>query len=159
MYLDLFFSLCLRWFCSRLVPPHLSSSDSDSDSDSNSESSESNKKTGEESNEFVSRDFEEDEDPLPSISTGNHFATRNEIIDAPVVIPEIDQVHAFEKLEKVGEIMNIVGRVVIVRGLPSLYLNHASERALDSDTLLVFDDRKVLGYVRPYTDSWACFHT
>jgi H/ACA ribonucleoprotein complex non-core subunit NAF1 len=40
--------------------------------------------------------------------------------------------------------MSVVGNVVIVKGLAT---TGTSERALDSDTLLVFEDRKVLGYV------------
>lgn len=51
-------------------------------------------------------------------------------------------------MEKVGEIMTVMDKVVIVKGLPSEDVNRGSKRALDSDTLLVFEDRKVLGYVR-----------
>jgi H/ACA ribonucleoprotein complex non-core subunit NAF1 len=51
-----------------------------------------------------------------------------------------------EVLEKVGEVMSVVGNVVIVKGRAAT--SGGSERALDSDTLLVFEDRKVLGYVR-----------
>ena len=43
--------------------------------------------------------------------------------------------------------MNIVENVVIVKGDPSAVSDRASERALDSDSILVFEDRKVLGYV------------
>ena len=96
-------------------------------------------------------DFDEDEDPLPVSSSGNYFSTKNEMTQVEITAPEIEQVGPDERLEKVGEIMNIVDRVVIVRGLPLQYLNRASERALDSDTLLVFEDRKVLGYVRSYS--------
>ncbi len=44
--------------------------------------------------------------------------------------------------------MSIVNDVVIVKGVASPIANRGSERALDSETLLVFEDRKVLGYVR-----------
>lgn len=50
-------------------------------------------------------------------------------------------------LEKVGEVLNIVDNTVIIKGVPSGALERGFDRALDSDTLLVFDDRKVLGYV------------
>ncbi|KAF9055929.1 Gar1/Naf1 RNA binding region-domain-containing protein [Panaeolus papilionaceus] len=40
-----------------------------------------------------------------------------------------------------------MGNVVIIHGVPSSDLSRGSEKALDSETLLVFDDRKVLGYV------------
>jgi H/ACA ribonucleoprotein complex non-core subunit NAF1 len=43
--------------------------------------------------------------------------------------------------------MSIVGNVVIVKGDTSAMADRAAERALDSDSLLVFEDRKVLGYV------------
>jgi H/ACA ribonucleoprotein complex non-core subunit NAF1 len=131
------------------VEPSDSSSDLSSDSDSDSEPSQLNEEGGKESNERqILQDFDEDEDPLPVPSSGNYFTTKNEVTKAEITAPEIDQVRPDEQLEKVGEIMTIVDRIVIVRGLPSQHFNHASERALDSDTLLVFDDRKVLGYVR-----------
>ena len=52
-----------------------------------------------------------------------------------------------QSLEKVGEIISIIEKVAIVKGTSSDAQNRANERALDSDTLLVFEDRKVLGYV------------
>ncbi|KAG2368848.1 Gar1/Naf1 RNA binding region-domain-containing protein [Suillus spraguei] len=42
--------------------------------------------------------------------------------------------------------MNIIGNVVIVKGLPAESSRAASEKALDVETLLVFDDRQVLGH-------------
>jgi len=111
--------------------------------------SQQNEEGGKGSNERrVLQDFDEDEDPLPVPSSGNYFTTKNEVTEEEVNAPEVDEVSSNEHLEKVGEIMTIVDRIVIVRGLASQYSNRASERALDSDTLLVFDDRKVLGYVR-----------
>lgn len=131
------------------LAPSDSSSDTSSDSDSESESSESNEETVRVSNErHVLQDVDDDEDPLPVPSSSNYFATKNEVSELEISVPEVEEVGPEERLEKVGEIMNIVDRVVIVRGLPSQYLNHASERALDSDTLLILDDRRVLGYVR-----------
>ena len=62
------------------------------------------------------------------------------------MIPPITQVGPDEQLEKVGEVMNIVNNVVIVKGLES-GTHRALERALDSGTLLVYEDRRVLGYV------------
>ncbi|KAI6047898.1 Gar1/Naf1 RNA binding region-domain-containing protein [Pisolithus marmoratus] len=59
----------------------------------------------------------------------------------------VSEVSPEDSLEKVGEVMSIVGNVVIVKGLPADNLKTLSERALDAETLLVFDDRKVLGYV------------
>lgn len=78
--------------------------------------------------------------------------TKNEVAELNIVVPEIEQVRAEEVMEKVGEIISIIDKVVVVRGTPSQVVNRASERALDSDTLLVFEDRKVLGYVSDRSD-------
>ncbi len=80
----------------------------------------------------------------------SYLPTQNELTEIDITVPRIDEVGTEEKLEKVGEVMTIVNRFAIVRGLPSEHLNRASERALDSDTLLVFEDRKVMGYVRVF---------
>jgi H/ACA ribonucleoprotein complex non-core subunit NAF1 len=53
--------------------------------------------------------------------------------------------------------MNIIDNVVIVKGASSEVVNRGSERALDSDTLLVFEDRKVMGYVGIYV-LYSCFY-
>lgn len=81
-------------------------------------------------------------------SVGSVLRTKNEVEETVVRIPDISEVDAHEILEKVGEIMSIIDNVVVVKGLPSEYLSRASDRALDSESLLVFDDRKILGYVR-----------
>ncbi|KAH0838065.1 Gar1/Naf1 RNA binding region-domain-containing protein [Lanmaoa asiatica] len=52
-----------------------------------------------------------------------------------------------DTLEKVGEIISIVGNIVIVRGLPVDHVNSLSKHTLDVESLLVFEDRKVLGYI------------
>ena len=85
---------------------------------------------------------------MPVAASGTYFQTKHEVQEAEITVPEVDQLDAHEILEKVGEVMNIVDRLAVVRGLPSEALNRGSDRALDADTLLVFDDRKVLGYVR-----------
>jgi len=83
----------------------------------------------------------------PNTTSASYLPTQNELTEVDITIPRIDEVGTDEKLEKVGEVMTIVDRFAIVLGLPSEHLNRASERALDSDTLLVFEDRKVMGYV------------
>ncbi|TFK77412.1 NAF1-domain-containing protein [Pluteus cervinus] len=90
---------------------------------------------------------DDDEDPVPSATNGAYFLTKNEVSDTEIRWPEIQEVGPGETLEKVGEITTIVDRVVIVKGTPSHVSNVANQRALDSDTLLVFPDRRVLGYV------------
>ena len=97
------------------------------------------------------QDQDDDEDPVPkNASSGTYFQTKHEVAETDVVIPKVDRIDQDEVLEKVGEVMNIVDRVVIIKGNPSHMLNRGSDRALDSDTLLVFDDRTVMGYVRPF---------
>lgn len=133
---------------------------SEPDSDSESESSHSDEASDKSLNDHqINHDhdenYEEDEDSVGAPTTGAAacFTTINEITDVDINIPHIEEVGPEEPLEKVGEVMIIVGSVAIVCGLPSEHLNHASERALDSDTLLVFEDRKVMGYVRVYFSS------
>ena len=94
------------------------------------------------------QDQDDDEDPVPNASSGTFFQTKHEIAETGIVIPKVDRIDPDEVLEKVGEVMNIVDRVVIIKGNLSNMLNRGSDRALDSDTLLVFDDRTVMGYVR-----------
>ncbi len=62
------------------------------------------------------------------------------------IIPPVLQIGLDEQLEKVGEIMNIVNDVVIVKGSDSA-THRASEHTLDAESLLVYENRKVLGYV------------
>lgn len=89
----------------------------------------------------------DDADEGPTV-TAAQVRTKNEVEETAVVIPTIEEVGPHEALEKVGEVMSIVDKVVIVKGSASEIATRASERALDSDTLLVFEDRKVLGFVR-----------
>ena len=92
--------------------------------------------------------LDDDEDGAGAAVTPDQVRTKNEVMDVKVTIPTIEEVGEHEVLEKVGEIMSIIDKAVIVRGLPCDAQNRVNERALDSDTLLVFEDRKVLGYVR-----------
>ncbi|KAG9314103.1 Gar1/Naf1 RNA binding region-domain-containing protein [Chiua virens] len=80
-------------------------------------------------------------------AAANYLQTKNEIVDANIMVPAISEVEPDDVLEKVGEIMSIVGSIVIVKGLPADPVKSLSERALDAESLLVFDDRKVLGYI------------
>ncbi|KAG6900518.1 hypothetical protein C0993_009471 [Termitomyces sp. T159_Od127] len=116
-------------------------SGSDSDSDSSSDSDQSGDKA------FVNLDVDDDEDGGSVPTSGSYFQTKNEVVETNIVVPDITQVGPEEVLEKVGEVMSIMGNTVIVNGLPSENSNRGSDRALDSDTLLVFHDRKVLGYI------------
>ncbi|KAG6910493.1 hypothetical protein DXG01_009912 [Tephrocybe rancida] len=118
-----------------------SDSSSESDSDSESEGSVSNKKA------LATHDLDDDEDSGPAPTSGSYFQTKNEIVESDIVIPDITEVGPEEVLEKVGEIMTVMGNTVVVNGMPSKIDTRGSDHALDSDTLLVFQDRKVMGYI------------
>lgn len=121
-----------------------STSDSDSSSDSESDSqSDAPYPRKQPKMEELAMDEEEE----GAVVSPDEVRTKNEVADVSVVVPDVEQVGENEKLEKVGEIFSIVDKVVIVKGLPQQVLGRVSDRALDSDTLLVFEDRKVLGYV------------
>ncbi|KAK0465542.1 Gar1/Naf1 RNA binding region-domain-containing protein [Desarmillaria tabescens] len=87
-------------------------------------------------------DDDEGESGLPTESQ-SYFASQHEVLDSNISVPEIAEVDPEEPIEMLGEIVNIMDQAVIIRGLPSSHINHV----LDSETLLVFDDRKVLGYI------------
>ena len=131
---------------------------SDSASPSDSELDASSSSDSEEGGEYVAPhrqrppdDVEDEESGVTATAT--YLQTRNEIVDANITVPTISEVESCDTLEKVGEIMSIVGNTVIVRGFPVDHVNTLSKRALDAESLLVFDDRKVLGYVGPFTFS------
>ncbi|KAG7452271.1 NAF1-domain-containing protein [Guyanagaster necrorhizus] len=109
----------------------------DSESDDSSSS--------EEGEEQVQLWNENDDDEEPGLSTKSqsYFTSQHEVVDTDISVPEIAEVGAEEAIEILGEIVNIMDQAVIIEGLPSSYTNHV----LDSETLLVFDDRKVLGYI------------
>ncbi|KAH9059123.1 NAF1-domain-containing protein [Lactarius vividus] len=124
-----------------------SSSDSDPSSDSDSDNvkkDDASKKTPVE-RRVVDEDDEDDEEG-GAVAAAVALRTKNELPEPDIMIPPIAQVEPDEQLEKVGEIMNIVNNVVVVKGEASS-THRASEHALDSETLLVYEDRKVLGYV------------
>ncbi|THV07483.1 NAF1-domain-containing protein [Dendrothele bispora CBS 962.96] len=153
----------------RVKPSNVSSSDSDSDSDDSDSSSSfsphrprtrkqnqnsttttnsGNVKTEEEDHDLL--DLDDEDSGGPSLtSSHSYFRTKNEVVEAEIIVPDIEQVGEDEQLEKVGEIMGILEseNLVIVKGDPVVDIVKATDRALDSDTLLFFEDRKVLGYV------------
>lgn len=118
----------------------VSSDESDSDSDSSDDEIVPVKADEEEV-------MVDEEDSGPSASTSSYFTTKNEVVDPSIVFPDIEQVGPDEYLELVGQVLNIIDNVVIVEGVRTELGRGGSDRALDADTLLVFEDRKVLGYV------------
>ncbi|KAJ3772433.1 NAF1-domain-containing protein [Lentinula raphanica] len=136
-------------------PRAISASDSSSglDSDSSSDSSDEEIQLEEDKAPLRKAEEEEEEgmmdeeDPGPSAVTASYYKTKNEVADVDITVPDIEAVGAEEQLELVGRIMNIIDNVVIIEGLQTELARGASDRALDADTLLVFEDRKVLGYI------------
>ncbi|KAK1234818.1 hypothetical protein PQX77_001911 [Marasmius sp. AFHP31] len=128
-----------------------SESDDDSDSSSSDSSDDDSTEADPQRKDKVPKEEEEegmdDEDAGPSTTTQSYFRTKNEVADTAINVPDIEEVGSDEYLERVGEVMNVVENVAIVRGLPSEVINRGAEKALDSDTLLVFGDRKVMGYI------------
>ena len=119
---------------------------SDSESSSDSEDDEPKKEGADTAVDLA--DADDDEEGAPSASAGGVLQTKHEVLEVDIAIPEVDTVDPSEQLEKVGEVTTVMDNVAIVRGLPSDNMNRGSPKALDSDTLLVFDDRTVMGYVR-----------
>ncbi|KAI0094439.1 Gar1/Naf1 RNA binding region-domain-containing protein [Irpex rosettiformis] len=127
-------------------PSSSDDSSDDSSSESDSEPNIKGKTSIRPSQEEVTGDDDEDGGTGANI-TAEQMRTKNEVGDDTVVIPEIEEVGEDEVLDRVGEIMSIIDKVAIVKGIPSQVQNRGSDKALDSDTLLVFEDRKVFGYV------------
>lgn len=76
------------------------------------------------------------------------FATAHEIIAPQVTMPSITEVSDEEPIEIIGEVMSIVDSVIVVKSL-----NNGMQRVLDTDSLLVLENRKVLGLVSGNTRS------
>ena len=89
----------------------------------------------------------DDDEEGGAVVSPDQVRTKNEVAEVQIVIPEVEAIEEHEAMEKVGEVFSIVDKVVIVKGLSQEVQGRVSDRALDSDTLLVFEDRKVLGYV------------
>lgn len=86
-------------------------------------------------------DGDDEDEPKP---TPTSFNTKNQI-EPEVKPPPVSMVEEDERLELVGEVMSVVNSVVIVKAHQG-----GDNRVLDTDSLLVFDDRKVLGLVSDY---------
>ncbi|KAI0695625.1 Gar1/Naf1 RNA binding region-domain-containing protein [Cytidiella melzeri] len=125
----------------------LDDSDDESSSESESEPEVVGQTSAKRSKEEETLGDEDDDTGAGANISPDQMRTKNEDREETVNIPEVEEVGEDEVLDKVGEIMSIIDKVVIVRGTPSQVQSRGSEKALDSDTLLVFEDRKVLGYV------------
>ncbi|KAF8899057.1 Gar1/Naf1 RNA binding region-domain-containing protein [Infundibulicybe gibba] len=119
---------------SKAIP---SSPSSSSDSDSDSESV----------GENIPLDADDEEEAGPVSASNTYYQTKHEVPEVDIIVPEVEEVNPDEELEKVGSVLSIIDNVIIVQGLPGSISGHGAERTLDSDTLLVFEDRKVLGHI------------
>jgi hypothetical protein len=126
------------------APPPEASSDSSSDSDSEPDEAPPTRKLQ------LPAEFDDDEEGGGSsgISAAAGLKSTNEQdeTDAHILVPVITFVGQDEVLEHVGEIMTVTDRSVIVRGVATKS-GAANAHALDVGSLLVFEDRKVLGHV------------
>lgn len=123
---------------------------SESESDDPSEESESEEEVFQHGSRETALGIEDanDDEDAPTQGPAAYTKTLNEVVEDDVVIPEISEVDAHEPLEKVGDILSILNnKIVVVKGVAS----QIAERVLDSDTLLVFEDRKVMGFVSTFT--------
>lgn len=84
-----------------------------------------------------------DDDSMDDDKGKQHLvATAHEITVPQVVMPSITEVPEEEAIEQIGEVLSVVDSVVVVKSL-----EHGMHRVLDTESLLVFEDRKVLGFV------------
>ncbi|KAG9084135.1 hypothetical protein FRC07_013706, partial [Ceratobasidium sp. 392] len=87
----------------------------------------------------IGSDTEDKEDVLQG-SSAQYSGTKNEILAPDIEVPETTEVPADDVLELIGEVMNIIDTVVVVKGNTT-----GAYRALDTGSLLVFEDSKVFG--------------
>ncbi|KZO96426.1 NAF1-domain-containing protein [Calocera viscosa TUFC12733] len=128
------------------------SDDDDSDSDADADSDEEDKEETEQSEEEIQRpgrnkarkpvDLDDVDEEGGAPADPATFASKNEIFAPDVNIPDFDEIGPDDKIENIGEVMNIVDSVVVVKGRMN-----AQYQVIDTGSLLVFEDRKVLGYV------------
>lgn len=94
----------------------------------------------------------DDEDgPGAAAITPHSFATKHEEVNPQISLPTISQVGEDEPIEEVGKVMSFVDSVVIVKSTMK-----DTQKVLDTESLLVFDDRKVLGHVGAFDCLISC---
>lgn len=120
------------------------SSSSDWDSSSDSEDEEQSRQPSRPSQPSKLANSDDEDEDLGGKTTSGPLKTTNEVVDPDVAPPSIERVGDDEILEIVGEVMSVIGSVVVVKGQPG----SAVEKVLDTGSLLVWDDRHVLGEVR-----------
>jgi len=127
------------------VRPDSSPENSESDTSDSDDSSDVEEFNPAKMREFLDSIDDEDDEGGGS---GGRPVTVHEALNENITIPDIVEVDPKETLERVGEILSVLqDRIVIVKGLAHQIAGRAADRVLDTETLLVFEDRKVLGYV------------
>jgi H/ACA ribonucleoprotein complex non-core subunit NAF1 len=113
------------------------------DDDEESRITKQHKKNKAQLSRLVAEDNDSDDD---SDSMGekkrNITATAHEITVPTVILPSITEIGPDEPMELIGEVLNVVDSVVVVKSS-----HNGMQRVLDTESLLVFEDRKVLGLV------------
>ncbi|CUA72905.1 H/ACA ribonucleoprotein complex non-core subunit NAF1 [Rhizoctonia solani] len=90
----------------------------------------------------VPNDSDIEDDEVPSGSIAQYAGTKNEVLLPQVKAPELAVIPPEETLELIGEVMTVLDSVVVIKGYTS-----SVDRVLDTDSLLVFEDRNVFGVV------------
>jgi hypothetical protein len=115
----------------------------DEDLDEESKITKQHKKNKAKLSRLVAEENDPDDD---SDSMGekkrNVPVTAHEIAMPTVVLPSITEIGPDEPMELIGEVLNVVDSVVVVKSA-----QNGMQRVLDTESLLVFEDRKVLGLV------------
>lgn len=125
------------------------SSDSSTDISSSSESSDSSSESpAPDLGAIVAQISEGDSDNDSAANRktrkiGEIPATVHEILAPQVTLPSITSVEPSETIELIGEVLSIIDSVVVVKSY-----EHGQYKVLDTDSLFVLEDRKVLGLVR-----------
>lgn len=81
-------------------------------------------------------------DTPSGIQASSMFATIHEVVAPQVTMPSITEIPDDEPIELLGEVTSIVDSVVVVKSL-----SNGMQRVLDTDSMLVLENRKVLGLV------------
>ncbi|EIW86990.1 NAF1-domain-containing protein [Coniophora puteana RWD-64-598 SS2] len=135
------------------------SSDSDSDSDADSDSNTSiaagsekatHKEIKREDSETKRprKDADDDDEEAGDAAPAAYVHTVNEVVEPTIVAPVIEKIGPDDPLELLGHISRIIGNVVIIEGTTGKPLSAAANpRTLDAETLLVLEDRSVLGHI------------
>lgn len=124
------------------LPPREPIEMENEDSDEESRITKQHKENKAKLSRLVAEDDSDDDSDSMGEKKGNTPATAHEITVPTVVLPSITEIGPDEPMELIGEVLNVVDSVVVVKSS-----QNGMQRVLDTESLLVFEDRKVLGLV------------